>query len=67
MLTLFWDIHGPILVCFQAHGQTVNSANYRAMLQNELKPVICKKRRGMLSKKSYCIMMMNVLIQQQRQ
>jgi len=51
MLTLFWDMHGPILVNFQAHGQTVNSANYCALLQNELKPAICKKRRGMLSKK----------------
>jgi len=50
MLTLFWDMHGPMLVHFQAHGQTVNSANYCAMLQNELKPAICKKRRGMPSK-----------------
>jgi len=32
MLALFWDMHGPILVHFQAHGQTVNSANYCAML-----------------------------------
>jgi len=32
MLTLFWDMHGPILVHFQEHGQTVNSANYCAML-----------------------------------
>jgi len=44
-------MHGPILVHFQAHGQTVNSANYCAMSQNKLKPAICKKRRGMLSKK----------------
>ena len=44
-------MHGPILVHFQAHGQTVNSANYCAMLQNELKPAICKKRGRMLSKK----------------
>jgi len=51
VLTLFCDIHGPILVHFQVHGQTVNSANYCAMLQNEHKPAICKKRRGMLSKK----------------
>ena len=32
MLTLFWDMHGPILVHFQGHGQTVNIANYCAML-----------------------------------
>ena len=44
------DLTG-ILVHFQANGQTVNSANYCAMLRNELKPAICKKRRGMLSKK----------------
>ena len=36
---------------FPPHGQTVNSANYCAMLRNELKPAICKKRRWMLSKK----------------
>ena len=65
MLTLFWDVHGPILVHFQAHGQTVNNANYCAMFRNELKPAICKKRRGMLSKKSYCVMTMHVLIQPQ--
>ena len=29
---LFWDMHGPILVHFQAHRQTVNSANYCEML-----------------------------------
>ena len=53
MLMLFWDMRGhtSILVHFQAHGQTVNTANYCAMLRNELKPAICKKRRGMLSKK----------------
>jgi len=51
MLTLFWDMHGPILVHFQAHGQTVNSANYCAMLQNEPKPAICRKRRRVLPKK----------------
>jgi len=51
MLTLFWDMYGPILVYFQVHGQTVNSTNYCEMLRNELKPAICKKRRGMLSKK----------------
>ena len=42
-----WTYYGA----FQAHGQTVNSANYCAMLRNELKLAICKKRRGMLSKK----------------
>jgi len=32
MLTLYWDMHGPILMLFQARGQTVNRANYCAML-----------------------------------
>jgi len=32
MLMHFWDVHGPTLVHFQANGQTVNSANYCAML-----------------------------------
>ena len=48
MLTLFRDMHGPILVHFQAHAQTEKSVNYCAMLLNELKLAICKKRRGML-------------------
>ena len=51
MLMLFWDMHGPILVHFQEHGRNVNSANYCAMLRNERKPAICKKRTGILSKK----------------
>ena len=51
MLMLFWNMHEPILAHFQVRGQTVNRANYCAMLRNELKPAICKKRRGMLSKK----------------
>ena len=66
LLTLFWDMHGPILVHLQPHGQTVNSAHYCAMLRNELKNEICNERR-MLSKKSYCIMTMHFLTQQQQQ
>jgi len=40
MLTIFWDVNGPILVHFQEKGQTLTSARYSAMLVNELKPTI---------------------------
>jgi hypothetical protein len=40
MLTIFWDVNGPILVHFQEKGQTVTSARYSDMLVNELKPTI---------------------------
>ena len=50
MLTIFWDVNGPILLHFQEKGQTGNSARYSDMLVNELKPVIRSKRRGLLSK-----------------
>jgi len=51
MLTIFWDVNGPILVHFQEKGQTVTSARYSDMLVNELKPAIRSKRRGLLSKR----------------
>jgi len=53
MLTIFWDVNGPILVHFQEKGKTVTSARYSDMLVNELKPAIRSKRRGLLSKE-YC-------------
>jgi hypothetical protein len=40
MLTIFWDVTGPILVHFQEKGQTVTSARCGDMLLNKLKPVI---------------------------
>jgi hypothetical protein len=51
MLTIFWDVNGPILVHFQEKGQTVNSMRYSDMLVNELKPTIQSNRRGLLSKR----------------
>jgi len=51
MLTIFWDVNGPILVHFQEKGQPVTSARYSDMLVNELKPAIRSKRRGLLSKR----------------
>ena len=54
MLTIFWDVNGPILVHFQEKGQTVTSARYSDMLVNELKPAIRSKHRGLLSKRVLC-------------
>ena len=51
MLTIFWDVNGPVLVHFQEKGKTVNSTQYSDMLLNELKPAIQSNRRGLLSKR----------------
>jgi len=40
MLTIFWDVNGPILMHSQEKGQTVNRARYSDKLVNELKPAI---------------------------
>jgi hypothetical protein len=45
---------GAILEHYQAKGQTLNSVTYSAALQDKLKPVICKKRRGLLPKLFFC-------------
>jgi hypothetical protein len=50
MLTSFWDMQGPILVKFQAHGETVNSVKYYRLLQDQLKAAIRYKRWRLLSK-----------------
>jgi hypothetical protein len=49
MLTIFWDVDGPIFVHFQEKGQTATSALYSDMLVNELKPAIRSKLRGLFS------------------
>ena len=51
MLTIFWDVNGPISVHFQEKGQTATSAQYSDMLVNELKPAIRSKCQGLLSKR----------------
>ena len=51
MLTIFWNVNGPILVHFQEKGQTVTSARYSEMLLNKLKPAIRSERLGLLSKR----------------
>jgi histone-lysine N-methyltransferase SETMAR len=50
MLAFFWDMWGPILAKFHAHGETMNSAKYSAFLQDQLKPAIRHKWWGLLSK-----------------
>ena len=51
MLTIFWNVSGPILVHFQEKGQTVTSARYSDTRVNELKPAIRLKCRRLLSKR----------------
>jgi len=53
MLTIFWDVSGPILVHFQEKSQTVTSARYSDMLVKELKPAI-DRNAGDFSQKEYC-------------
>jgi histone-lysine N-methyltransferase SETMAR len=50
VLTFFWDMKGAILEHYQAKGQTAYSAPYSDMHKDKLKPAICNKRRGLLSK-----------------
>ena len=51
MLTIFWDSKGPILEDFLEKGSTINSVRYCDLLANCLKPAICTKHQGLLSKK----------------
>jgi histone-lysine N-methyltransferase SETMAR len=50
MLTLFWFMNGPILEHHQEKGETDNSVRYSAVLEEELKPAIRSRRRGLVSK-----------------
>jgi hypothetical protein len=49
-LTLFWDFNGPIHKHYQDSRQIVNGAQYCVTLEEELKPDICCKHRGMLTR-----------------
>jgi len=49
MLTLFWDRNGPFLEQYQDCGQTASSARYCTVLEEELKPAVRSKPRGMLT------------------
>ena len=50
LMTIFWDIQGPLIIHYQENKETVNSQRYSEMLEEELKPAIRTKRRGMLTK-----------------
>jgi histone-lysine N-methyltransferase SETMAR len=50
MLTLLWDMNGPILEHYQQKGDTVNSVGYSAVLEEKLKPAIRSCHRRRLSK-----------------
>jgi hypothetical protein len=50
MLTLFWDMNGPILEHYQEKGETVDSVRYSAVLEEKVEPAIRNRRRGLLSK-----------------
>lgn len=49
MCTVFWDMHGLLLVDFLPRGRTINSETYCETL-TKLRRAIQNKRRGMLSK-----------------
>ncbi|UYV76643.1 hypothetical protein LAZ67_14001559, partial [Cordylochernes scorpioides] len=50
LLTIFWDVDGPICLYFLSSRQRMNSNLYCDILVNKLKPGIRNKRRGKLSK-----------------
>ena len=47
MLTVFWDVHGVLLVDFLAHKQTITGAYYANLLK-KLRDAVKQKRRGKL-------------------
>jgi hypothetical protein len=51
MLTIFWDVSGPILAHFQEKCQAVICARYSDMLVNKLKLAIPSKRQELLSER----------------
>jgi hypothetical protein len=61
ILMLFWHFNVPILEHSQDHGQIVNSAWYYAVLEDESKPAICIKHRGMLTQLFYIMTMLNLI------
>jgi hypothetical protein len=50
VLTLFWDMSGPILKHYQQKGETVNSVTYSTVLEEKLKPAIRSSCHILLSK-----------------
>ncbi|UYV70437.1 hypothetical protein LAZ67_7002977 [Cordylochernes scorpioides] len=50
LLTIFWEVDGPICLDFLSSRQRMNSDLYCDILVNKLKPGIRNKRRGKVSK-----------------
>ncbi|CAK9816246.1 Histone-lysine N-methyltransferase SETMAR [Anthophora plagiata] len=50
MLTIFWDLQGPVHCDFLENQRTINSQYYSEMLEHKVRPAIRSKRRGLLSK-----------------
>jgi hypothetical protein len=44
MLTLIWDMNGPILEHYQEKGEKVNSVRYSTMLEEKMKLAIHSHR-----------------------
>jgi len=49
MFMLFCDFNRPILKYYHECGQTVNTEQYCAKLEEQMKHAICSKYRGMLT------------------
>jgi hypothetical protein len=49
MASVFWDVHGVLLVDFIPPGSTINAAAYQEALKS-LKEAIWRKRPGLLTK-----------------
>jgi hypothetical protein len=49
MATVFWDVHGVLLVYFTPPGSTINAVAYQETLKR-LKEAIRRKRPGLLTK-----------------
>jgi hypothetical protein len=50
MATVFWDVHGVLLVDFRPPGPTINEAAYQESLKR-FKEAIRRKRPGLLTKR----------------
>ena len=50
MATVFWDMHGVLLLHFSPPNETVNSASYQASLK-KFRRAVQRKRPQMLDKR----------------
>jgi hypothetical protein len=63
MATVFWDVHGVLLVDFTPPGSTINTAACQENLKR-LKEAIRRKRPGLLTKDSefFCMTMLDLTV-----